>query len=134
MALAAALTATAALRAQGSVGAGQAGQAGQAAAPPAAAPTVPKGAIIQKIIVKVNGEIFTQTELEFRQIQTIRDQNRQVRTAEELATDPGLRAILAAITPGILVDAVDELVVVQHGRESGLKFTEATFTRSLEDL
>jgi peptidyl-prolyl cis-trans isomerase SurA len=89
--------------------------------------------IIQKVIVKVNGEIFTQTELEFRQIQALRDQNRQV-AAADLGTDPGLRTALAEITPGILLDAVDELILVQHGIEAGAKFTDAIFQNALEDL
>ena len=84
--------------------------------PVAAQTQAPQGLIIQKVIVKVNGEIFTQTELEFRQIQVLRDQNRQVRQALDLTTDPGLRAALADITPTLLLDAVDELMFVQHGR------------------
>ena len=60
-----------------------------------------KSTIIQKIIVKVNGEIFTQTELEFRQIQALRDQNQAVRKVEDLATDPGLVTALASVTPGL---------------------------------
>jgi peptidyl-prolyl cis-trans isomerase SurA len=113
----------------GSTGSAQAG----AAAPPAA--QAPKSTILQKIIVRVNGEIFTQTELEFRQIQSLRDQDRQVRKTQDLQSDPGLRAALAQITPGILVDAVDELIVVQHGRDVlRLKYNDTQFNQSLEDL
>ena len=36
------------------------------------------GRIIQRVIVKVNGEIFTQTDLEQRQIDALRDKNRSV--------------------------------------------------------
>ena len=93
-----------------------------------------KSTVLQRIVVRVNGEIFTQTELEFRQIQALRDQDRQVRRAEDLNTDPGLRAALAQVTPAILVDAVDELILAQHGREAKLTYTDAQFTRSVEDL
>ncbi len=82
----------------------------------------------------MNGEIFTQSELEFRQIQTLRDQNRQVRKGEDLKSDPGLRSALGDVTPDILVDAVDELVVMQHGKELGMKYNESTFAKSLEEL
>jgi peptidyl-prolyl cis-trans isomerase SurA len=125
VALAAAIGASPTPAAQGTTG---------VAAP--AAPVIPaqKSTIIQKIIVRVNGEIFTQTELEFRQIQALRDQNRQVRRAEDLSTDPGLRAALAQVTPAILADAVDELILAQHGREAKLTYTDAQFTRSVEDL
>jgi peptidyl-prolyl cis-trans isomerase SurA len=95
--------------------------------------TAQQGAIVQKIIVKVNGEIFTQSELEFQQIQALRDQQRQIRKAEEL-TDPVLRTALAEITPALLVEAVNELMLVQHGRETGIKFSDATFAKALDDL
>lgn len=104
---------------------------GAPASKPVAAP--PKSEIIQKVIVKVNGEIFTQSELEFRQIQTLRDQQKTAKK-EDLTTDPGVLKALAAITPDILVDAVDELLVVQHGHEMGIKFTESIFTHALEKL
>jgi peptidyl-prolyl cis-trans isomerase SurA len=96
--------------------------------------TAQQSTIIQKIIVKVNGEIFTQSELEFQQIQTLRDQNHPIRKTDDLALDPTLRTALAEITPQLLVEAVDELMWVQHGRETGLKFNDATFTKALEDL
>jgi parvulin-like peptidyl-prolyl isomerase len=90
--------------------------------------------IIQKIIVKVNGEVFTQTELVFRQIQAIREQKPEVRNAQDLATDPGVLAALAQVTPTLLLEAVDELMLVQHGRELGVKFPEEAFTKAIEDL
>ena len=65
----------------------------------AAQSPLPKSTIIQKIIVKVNGEIFTQTELEFQQIQKLKEQNRAVASAQDLTTDKGLIAALAPITP-----------------------------------
>jgi len=133
-AVAVAIVAVGTLAAQGTAGATQ-GAATPQGTPAPATIAAQKGEILQKVIVKVNGEIFTQTEMVFRQVQTIQDQNqnRQIKP-EDLDTDPGLRAILAAITPGILVDAVDELIVVQHGKEQGYKFSEQQFSRSLEDL
>ena len=104
--------------------------AATASKPPA---TPPKSEIIQKVIVKVNGEIFTQSELEFRQIQALRDQQRSARK-EDLGSDPALIKALSAVTPDILVDAVDELMLVQHGREMGLKFTDSIFTRMVDQL
>jgi len=93
-----------------------------------------KTEIVQRIIVKVNGEIFTQTELEFRQIQALREMQKTVRTARDLTSDPATLAALGEVTPTLLLDAVDELMMVQHGKEIGVKFSDATFTRALEDL
>ena len=134
LAFAATIGAAGLLVAQGTTGSGQAGAAQGGANPGAEIVQAPKSTILQKVIVRVNGEIFTQSELEFRQIQTLREQDRQVRKTEDLSTDPGLRAALTQITPGILVDAVDELIVVQYGREMGLKYGEAQFTKSLEEI
>ena len=76
--------------------------------------------IIEKIIVKVNGEIFTQTELESASdSRRFAKQNPASARPEDLQNDAGLRAALATVTPDLLVDAVDELLLVQHGREIG---------------
>jgi parvulin-like peptidyl-prolyl isomerase len=98
-----------------------------------APPPAPKGMIIQKVIVKVNGEIFTQTELEFEQIQALKQQNQAVQSGETL-TDARIAAALAPITPALLVNAVDELLLVQHGRELGAKFTEDRFKTAIDTL
>ena len=102
-------------------------------APAAAQAAGPKSTIIQKVIVRVNGEIFTQTELEFEQIQELKKLNKVVQNAEAL-NDAAIAAALAPVTPAILVGAVDELLLVQHGRELGAKFTEERFKSALDDL
>jgi len=93
-----------------------------------------KSEIIQKIIVKVNGEVFTQSELEFRQIQVLKEQNKNVNAARDLTTDPGLIAALGEVTPELLLDAVDELMLVQHGRELGVQFKEENFVKAIEGI
>lgn len=110
------------------------GLAGQPVKAQKAAPgPAPKSTIIQKVIVKVNGEIFTQTELEFEQIQALKQQNRAVENAQGLS-DEAVAAALAPITPALLVNAVDELLLVQHGRELGAKFTEDRFKTAIDTL
>ena len=101
---------------------------------PAAPATAGKTMVIQKVIVKVNGEIFTLTDLTQRQIQVLRDQNRQVRTAADLQSDAGLSKALSEITPTILAEAVDELLLVQRGRELGIRFGDDRFKEALENI
>ncbi|OYW00092.1 MAG: hypothetical protein B7X11_04785 [Acidobacteria bacterium 37-65-4] len=79
----------------------------------------------KNLLVKVNGEIFTKTDLEQRQIQALKDSNRQVSSPGDLKNDASLKAALVEITPGLLVDAVDELLLVQRGKELGLEPTAA---------
>jgi parvulin-like peptidyl-prolyl isomerase len=116
--------------------------AAQSANPPSPAPTAPGGALIarqdrliQKVIVKVNGEVFTLTDLTQRQIQTLREQNqnRQVNAAD-LQSDAGLRQVIGEITPNLLAEAVDELLLVQRGRELGIKFTDEQFKQAVENI
>jgi peptidyl-prolyl cis-trans isomerase SurA len=105
--------------------------------PPAPAPdagATGKSRIIQRVIVKVNGEIFTETDLVDLQIQGLQEKNRVVRTPADLQNDATLKAAVIEITPGILVDAVDELLMVQHGREAGYKMTEDKFKNYVDGL
>ena len=86
----------------------------------ASAPLVGQGVIIEQILVKVNGELFTKTDLEQRQIDALKAANRQVNSPGDLNSDATLKAALIEITPGLLVDAIDELLMVQRGKELGL--------------
>ena len=90
-------------------------------------------AVIERVLVRVNGEILTQSQLTQRQIETLRERNAQVRDPQALQ-DAALRAQLAEITPRILVDAVDELLLVQHAREMGLRFTEQQFNSAVQNI
>jgi peptidyl-prolyl cis-trans isomerase SurA len=87
-----------------------------------------QGTIIQRVLVKVNGEIFTQKELEQRQSQILRDQSKG-----DLVGDALYKA-LEGITPDILVNSIDELLLVQHGRELGFHLTDEQFKSSLERI
>jgi peptidyl-prolyl cis-trans isomerase SurA len=91
-----------------------------------------QGNIIQRIIVKVNGEILTMTELEQRQIEILRQRNPQMQ-ASDMKND-ALRTQLAEITPQILTDAVDELLMIQRGRELGFRMSDEQFKNVLEQV
>jgi peptidyl-prolyl cis-trans isomerase SurA len=93
-----------------------------------------QGQIIQKVLVKVNGEIFTQTELERRQIQALRERNQQVPNPEALQTDAGLRTALSEVTPALISDAIEELLLLQRARDLGVKFSEEAFQEALGNL
>jgi parvulin-like peptidyl-prolyl isomerase len=99
-----------------------------------AAQSTPKSTIIQKIIVKVNGEIFTQAELERLQIDELQQRARRQVTAQDLNNDAALRSALGEVTPGILVDAIDELLMVQRGRELGAKFSDEIFKNFIDNI
>src|SRR5437867_4440097 len=75
--------------------------------------------IIQRIIVKVNGEAMTQKELEQRQIDLLQQQGKTKPTTEDLEK----------ITPDILVNSIDEMLIVQRGRELGFHMSDEQFTQ-----
>jgi peptidyl-prolyl cis-trans isomerase SurA len=107
-----------------------AGQAPPVQQPPAAPPPAASGGkveIIQQILVKVNGEIITKTDLEDRQVVALRQRAQQM-------SDEELKKAIAAVTPEILVDAVDELLLLQRGKELGYKVTDEQFKRVLENI
>lgn len=89
--------------------------------------------IIEKILVKVNGEILTKTDLESRQIQALRDQQANVDPAQ-LQNDAALQKMLRDVTPAILASAIDEMLLVQRAREMGLRVTDEMFNRTVDEI
>ena len=81
--------------------------------------------------MKVNGDIITKTELEERQIAALRE--RKV-NPEVLKNDEQLKKALAEVTPQILVNAIDELLVIQLGREKGMRLSDEQFNRWLTSM
>jgi peptidyl-prolyl cis-trans isomerase SurA len=95
--------------------------ASSATAAPAARTTV----FAERVLVRVNGEIFTQTQLS----------NRQIEMLQEMQRGPEkLEASMAEVTPRILVEAVDELLLVQRGRELGVKFSDEQFKTAVDNI
>lgn len=101
-----------------------------AAAPPAAS-VAGRSTIVERVLVRVNGEIFTQSQLTERQIDEWREQHRDAQTLPDDAT---LQKMLDELTPDILVNAVDELLLVQRARELSLKFTDEAFKTAIDNI
>jgi peptidyl-prolyl cis-trans isomerase SurA len=90
--------------------------------------------IIEQILVKVNGEVFTKTDLENRQVARLREVQGQ---KFDLKSDPNnqeLRKMLDQLTPEILVDAVDEMLVVQRGKELGYTLGDTQFQGVIDNI
>lgn len=99
----------------------------------AALGAAPRAEIIEQILVKVNGEIFTKTDLEQRQIAVLRQQGKQFDLKAEAANSQ-LRKALDEITPAIMVDVVNELLVVQRGKELGYTLSNEQFNSVLANI
>jgi peptidyl-prolyl cis-trans isomerase SurA len=90
--------------------------------------------IIEQVLVKVNGDILTKTDLEERQIATLRSRLGKDLDGQAIQNDEELKKALAEITPRILQDAIDEMLLVQLGRERGYRLADAQFNDWLSSL
>jgi peptidyl-prolyl cis-trans isomerase SurA len=89
-----------------------------------------QGQILEQVLVKVNGEIITKTDLETRQIAALRQRNPNFRPTD----DEALQKALAEVTPGVIVDAVDEMLMVQRGKELGYTLNNERFNSIVENI
>ena len=86
--------------------------------------------ILEQVLVKVNGEIITKTDLEARQIAALRQRNPNLRPNN----DAELQQALNEVTPSVILDAVDELLMVQRGKELGYTMSPDRFNSILENI
>ena len=99
-----------------------------------AACAVPLGAdVLERILVKVNGDILSQTDFENRQVAYLRDRNTAF-DPEDLKTDAGLLKIVREITPDLIVAAVDEMLIVQLARDLGFEMGDEQFDEVVENI
>ena len=88
--------------------------------------------IIEQILVKVNGEIFTKTDLETRQVAALRQRGMLLEKNDP--SDEQLRQALNTVTPQIMVEAVTEMLIVQRGKELGYKLSDEQFKSILDNI
>jgi peptidyl-prolyl cis-trans isomerase SurA len=96
----------------------------------AATASAQTGTILEQVLVKVNGEIVTKTELEQRQIAALRQKNPNLRPD----SDAALQKALLEVTPQVIVDAVDEMLIVQRGKELGFSMSTDQFNSIVENI
>ena len=92
------------------------------------------GEVIEQVLVKVNGDIITKTDLERRQIAALRDRVKERIDAESLKNDAELRKALVEITGDILVNTIDEMLMIQLGKEKGYALRDEQFKEWLAKL
>ena len=89
--------------------------------------------VIEQVLVKVNGEILTKTDIEQLQVTALRATNPNLNTAD-LQNDQALRKMLDDVTPRVIVNAIDEMLLVQRGKELGLKMSDEQFNQILANI
>lgn len=94
---------------------------------------VPRADIIEQILVKVNGEIFTKSDLETRQVQALRQLGQQANLKND-PSDAQLRKMLDEVTPQLIVNVVDEILMLQRGKELGYKMSDEQFKSVVDNI
>ena len=89
--------------------------------------------IIEQVLVKVNGEIFTKTDLEQRQVAALAPATRTSPTPT-LQTTRRCASCSPRSRRSVIVDAVDELLLVQRGRSSATRSPTSSSTSILENI
>ena len=93
-----------------------------------------RGEVLEQVLVKVNGDIITKSDLERRQIAALRERAKGRIDAETLKNDAELQKALVEVTGEILVNTIDELLMVQLGKEKGYALRDEQFATWLADL
>jgi peptidyl-prolyl cis-trans isomerase SurA len=93
-----------------------------------------RGQILERVLVKVNGDILTQTELEERQTAAIRQRIGVDLKPDVTSNTEELKKAIDEVTPGLLVNAIDELLMLQMGKEKGYKLSDDQFKAWLETM
>jgi peptidyl-prolyl cis-trans isomerase SurA len=84
--------------------------------------------IIQRVLVKVNGEAFTQKDLEEKQIDALQQAGKGDLPPEALSKE------VADLMPDLLVGAIDEILLLQRGREAGYHLSDDQFKEMVDSI
>ena len=86
------------------------------------------GLVLQRILAKVNGDIITQTDLENRQVAALRQESFMP------TSDAALRRKLVEVTPRVISNAVDELLLVQRGKVLGYYLSDEQYAEMVANI
>jgi parvulin-like peptidyl-prolyl isomerase len=87
--------------------------------------------IIEQILVKVNGEIITLTDFERRQMGVLRE---RPELAKLPAGSPQLAQAVAEVTPVLILDAIDDLLMLQRAKEHGWALSAEQTNKIIGDI
>ena len=94
-------------------------------------PVQAEAQIIEQVLVNVNGDILTKTQFERRQVDALRS---RPELGNVTAESPELVRALAEVTPQVILAAVDELLLIQRGRELGLALGDEQFDNIVTNI
>jgi len=87
--------------------------------------------IIEQVLVKVNGEIISKTEFEAKQVAELRNRPELAKVG---SASPELKKAIAEITPDLILASVDDLLLIQRGRENGYTLGDQQFAQIVDNI
>ncbi len=87
--------------------------------------------VVEQVLVRINGDILTKTEFETRQVALLRSRPELANVNPE---SDELKKAIQEVTPQLVLDAVDELLMVQRGRELGFVMGDEQFNSILANI
>jgi len=91
----------------------------------------PRAEILEQVLVKVNGDIVTKSDFERMQVEFLRQ---RPELQNVTADSPELQKAVAESAPQLILGAVDELLLVQRGRELGYVMSDEQFKSVLDNI
>ena len=88
--------------------------------------------ILEQVLVKVNGDIVTKTEFEQRQVAALQSRPEFAKT-QNLSSIEFERAV-AELTPQLILEAVDELLLIQRARELNYSLSDTQFREIVDSI
>ena len=88
----------------------------------------PGALVVERILVKVNGELITQSDLEEAQVAALS----LLPTRPQ--TDIELRQVMRELTPELVATTIDELLLAQRGQEMGFTLTDDQFDEIIDGI
>ena len=90
-----------------------------------------KAEVIEQVLVKVNGEIVSKSDFEKRQVEAL---GRRPEFANANPSSLELQKAISELTPDLILEAVDELLLIQRGRELNFALGDAQFKSIVDDI
>jgi peptidyl-prolyl cis-trans isomerase SurA len=88
--------------------------------------------ILEQVLVKVNGEIITQSEFQRVQLGALRELQNPPDPSK--TSDAELAKVFAQVTPQAIVTMIDEMLLMQRAKELGMAVSDAQFGEVLDSI
>jgi peptidyl-prolyl cis-trans isomerase SurA len=88
--------------------------------------------ILEQVLVKVNGEIITQSEFQRVQLGALRELQNPPDPSK--TSDAELAKVFAQVTPQAIVTMIDEMLLMQRAKELGMSVSDAQFGEVLDSI